>query len=53
HLTSFEEPSWRFPISPLAKRMSTTPGSRLFIYTGVPYVPDQAACEVTASEADQ
>ena len=21
--------------------MSTTPGSRLFIYTGVPYIPDE------------
>eukprot|EP00439_Symbiodinium_sp_Y106_P063940 s3152_g9.t5 len=51
HLHSFEEPSWRFPISPLAKRMSTTPGSRLFIYTGVPYIPEEATCKGETSEA--
>ncbi|CAJ1352312.1 unnamed protein product [Effrenium voratum] len=37
----FEEPSWRFPIAPLASRMATTPGSRLFLYTGIPF---QAEC---------
>ncbi|CAE7802058.1 PPOX2, partial [Symbiodinium necroappetens] len=51
HLHSFEEPSWRFPISPLAKRMSTTPGSRLFIYTGVPYIPVEVLHAIQAPNA--
>jgi len=36
-LQLYEEPSWRFPIAPMASRMAPSTGSRLFLYTGIPY----------------
>lgn len=44
-LQFFEEPSWRFPIAPMASRMATSAGSRLFLYTGVPFKESTAEAQ--------
>lgn len=50
-LQFFEEPSWRFPIAPMASRMATSAGSRLFLYTGVPFKESTAEAQQSGPQS--